>query len=50
MVPAQSGNKTLTGIAYNGTPVPFVITTLKGVQWATFAAVPGPYQATYAGP
>jgi len=50
MIPAQWGTKTLTGIARNGTPVAFTLSTLKGVQWATFAAGPGAYQATYAGP
>ena len=47
MVPAQSGGKTLTSLTRNGTSVSFTLSTLKGVQWATFAANPGAYQATY---
>ncbi|HKA03319.1 MAG TPA: hypothetical protein VKD67_03290, partial [Acidimicrobiales bacterium] len=50
MVPAQWGTKTLTGLTRNGTPVTFAVSTLKGVQWATFTAGPGAYQATYTGP
>jgi len=47
MVPAQSGGKTLTSLTLNGAPISFSLQVLKGVQWATFPAVPGAYQATY---
>ena len=47
MVPAHSGGKTLTSLTLNGAPISFSLQVLKGVQWATFPAVPGTYQATY---
>ena len=47
MVPAQSGGKTLTSLTLNGAPISFSLQVLKGVQWATFPAVPGTYQAMY---
>ena len=39
--PRAVGGKTLTGLTLNGAPVAFTLSTLKGVQWATFAAGPG---------
>jgi hypothetical protein len=40
----------LTSITLNGNPVTFTAQIIKGVQYATFPAAVGTYQATYAGP
>ena len=50
MVPAQFGGKTITALTRDGALVAFTLRTVKGVQWATFAAGPAAYQATYEGP
>jgi Domain of unknown function (DUF4082)/Bacterial Ig-like domain len=50
MVPAQFSGRALTGISLNSAPVSFTLRMIKGVQWATFAGVPGIYEATYAAP
>jgi hypothetical protein len=50
MLPMQSGGRTLTSLTLNGAPVPFTSQLIKGVQWATFPATPGTYNATYATP
>jgi hypothetical protein len=47
MVPAQSAGRALTSLTLNGAPVSFTLRVVKGVQWATFPAAPGTYQATY---
>jgi hypothetical protein len=50
MVPAQFAGRVLTGLSLDGASVNVTLRTIKGVQWATFAAAPGTYQATYASP
>jgi hypothetical protein len=50
MLPTSSAAGGLTGITLDGIPVTFTAQTIKGVQYATFPAAVGTYQATYAGP
>ena len=50
MLPTSSAVGSLTSITLNGNPVAFTAQTIKGVQYATFPADVGTYQATYAGP
>jgi hypothetical protein len=47
MIPAQSAGRALTTLTIDGAPVSFTLRVVKGVQWATFPAAPGTYQATY---
>jgi len=47
MIPAQSVGGTLTGIAWNGNAINYTIQTIKGVNYAFFAANAGSYQASY---
>ena len=49
MVPVNSSVGSLTSITTNGTPVNYTIQTIKGVQYAFFAATTTAYQATYGG-
>ncbi|MEN3356646.1 MAG: hypothetical protein V7637_628, partial [Mycobacteriales bacterium] len=49
MVPTVGGGGTaLTALTRAGVAVPFTRTTVKGVEYAFFAAAPGAYTATYA--
>ena len=48
MLPVQGPAGTLTGITRSGAPVSYTVQTIKGVQYAFFAATTGSYQATYA--
>ncbi|MGN9906616.1 DUF4082 domain-containing protein [Phytohabitans sp. LJ34] len=49
MVPtAGTGGTTLSTLRLGGSPVTFTRTTVKGVEYAMFAAAPGTYTATYA--
>jgi hypothetical protein len=47
LVPATWGSRPITGMLLNGAPLSFVTQTIKGVQYATFAATPGTYQVSY---
>jgi hypothetical protein len=48
MVPTLgTGGRTLTALTRAGTAVPFTRTTVKGVEYATFATAPGSYAAVY---
>jgi hypothetical protein len=48
MVPTLgTGGRTLTTLTRAGTAVPFTRTTIKGVEYAMFTAVPGAYAAGY---
>jgi hypothetical protein len=49
MVPVNSSAGSLASISTNGSPVNYTTQTIKGVQYAFFAATSGSYQATYAG-
>ncbi len=48
MVPVAPG-QTLTSLTRNGSPVAFVLGTVKGMQYAFFPALAGAYQVTLAG-
>jgi hypothetical protein len=47
MVPARSADGPLLGLTRNGAGVGTAIRTVKGVDYAVFAAAPGAYVATY---
>jgi hypothetical protein len=48
MLPTSGpGGRTLTAISRGGTPVTFTLMTIKGQEYAMFAASAGSYQATY---
>ena len=47
MVPTASPAGSLTAITLSGSPVSFTTQTIKGVQYAFFAATAGSYQAKY---
>ena len=48
MVPAQFGGKALNGVTRDGSPVTITRETIKGVEYAFFAASAGQYAASYA--
>lgn len=48
LLPNQSVSGTLTGLTRNGAPVDYDVTTIKGIEYATFAAHSGAYVASYA--
>ncbi len=48
MLPLRSATgMLLSGIMYNGVPIPFTTQLIKGVQYGFFAASAGSYRATY---
>jgi hypothetical protein len=47
MLPVDQGGKTLASVSLGGTPVFFTVQTIKGIEYALFAATPGTYSATY---
>jgi hypothetical protein len=47
MLPVDAGGKTLASISLGGAPVPFTVQTIKGIEYALFAATAGAYAATY---
>jgi VCBS repeat-containing protein len=47
LVPVQSKVGPLTGLTLNGIPVTYVLETIKGVQYISFQASSGTYQAIY---
>jgi hypothetical protein len=47
MVPMTNG-LAISNILYNGSDVPFTVSTVKGIQYALFWAENGSYQVTYA--
>src|SRR5919198_190480 len=49
MLPVNVGSLVLSGLAFNGTPVTYQFQTIKGIQYAVFAASAGNYQAIYGG-
>lgn len=50
MVPASSGNGSLSALTQNGQAVSYATNTIKGVTYAVFNAAPGSYQAQYGTP
>ena len=47
MVPTHAGAGTLAELARDGTPLPYVLRTIKGIEYAFFAAPSGSYVARY---
>ncbi len=47
LVPATAGSSPLTGILYNGSPIGYALQTIKGVQYAAFAAGAGSFTVSY---
>ena len=47
MVPTRSGTQTVTGIIRGGSPVAYSMQTIKGIDYAFFDAVSGPYEVSY---
>ena len=47
MAPVPNG-QTVTSITFNGSPITFTMSTIKGIQYALFWAENGAYQVTYA--
>jgi hypothetical protein len=47
MLPVQGPAGNLTGITHAGSPVSYTVQTIKGIQYAMFAATAGTYAATY---
>ena len=47
MLPTQGPSGTLSTLTRAGSPVVYTTQTIKGVQYALFAAVDGQYTATY---
>jgi hypothetical protein len=50
MLPVNSAGKALTSISRNGAAISFTVQTIKGVQYAFFAAVEGAHRAIYDSP
>ena len=47
MLPTQGPTGTLSALTCDGSPKPFTVQTIKGVQYAMFDAVTGTCRATY---
>jgi hypothetical protein len=47
MLPVQGPAGSLTGITRAGSPITYTLQTIKGIQYAMFAATAGAYVATY---
>jgi hypothetical protein len=47
MLPTQGPSGTLSALACGGSAMPYTVQTIKGIEYATFAAVTGTCQATY---
>jgi hypothetical protein len=47
MLPINSSAGVLTGITRNGDAITYISRTVKGIQYAMFAALPGNYAASY---
>ena len=45
--PTQGPSGTLSAISSGGSRSPYTVQTIKGIQYAVFAAASGTYQATY---
>ncbi|HSI59540.1 MAG TPA: Ig-like domain-containing protein [Ideonella sp.] len=49
MLPLHSGANVLTALARGASPVAYTVSSVKGVEYAMFAADAGSYQASYSG-
>ena len=49
MVPANSSAGALNNLTFNGGTTSYSVETIKGIQYAVFAAAAGSYRATYGG-
>lgn len=47
MIPANSTGGSLNSLKLNGSAISYTLQTIKGIQYAFFAATTGTYQATY---
>jgi hypothetical protein len=47
LLPTQGPSGTLSALTCGGSPKPFTVQTIKGVQYAAFEAVTGSCRATY---
>jgi hypothetical protein len=47
MLPTQGPSGTLTSLTNGGSPVPYTVQTIKGIQYAMFDAASATFQATY---
>jgi hypothetical protein len=47
MVPVQGPSGTLSAITRSGTPVPYTVQTIKGIDYALFDAATATFVATY---
>jgi hypothetical protein len=47
LLPVQGPTGTLSSLKRGGSPVPYVVQTIKGIQYAAFDTASGAYQATY---
>jgi hypothetical protein len=47
MLPSTGAGGGLAVLTRNTVPVPFTLRTIKGIEYAVFAAATGAYQATY---
>jgi hypothetical protein len=47
LLPASTDDGSITGLTRDGSPVPFVVEVVKGVEYARFDATAGSYEATY---
>jgi hypothetical protein len=47
MLPVQGPSGTLSAITQGGSPVTYMVQTIKGIQYAMFTTVTGTYVATY---
>ena len=47
MLPTQGPTGTLSALTRGGTPSPYTVQTIKGIQYAMFDTITGTCQATY---
>ena len=47
MLPTQGPTGTLSALTCAGSPVPYTVQTIKGIQYAVFDSATGTCQATY---
>ena len=47
LIPASTPDGPITGLTRDGSPVPFTVEVVKGIEYARFDAAAGSYEATY---
>ena len=47
LLPASTPDGPITGLTLDGSPVPFTVEVVKGIEYARFDAAAGSYEATY---